>query len=72
MINETLILDECIMIRQEEEVHEQQGVMRGKMETVVNYVSSTKTKARHQSMSVARMQPRVQHQQSTSITRNSA
>ena len=62
MINKKLTLDECIaMIRQEEEVHIQQGVMRGKMETAVSYVSSVKVKAKHQSTPVPRMQPKEQH-----------
>ena len=59
------------MVRQDEEVHKQQSLKRGKMETAVNYVSSTKTNANYQSTPVPRMQPKVQHQQFTSITRNS-
>ena len=46
MINEELILDECIVIVRREEAHKQQVVMRGKMETTVNYVSTTKAKAK--------------------------
>ena len=46
--------------------------MRGKMKTAVNYVSLTKAKAKHQSMLVPRMQLKVQHQQSTSVTHYSA
>ena len=40
-INEKLILDECIIMVRQEDVYKQQGVMRGKMQTAVNHVSST-------------------------------
>ena len=60
------------MVHQDEEVHKQQGMMRGKMETAVNYVNSSKAKAKHQSTPVSIIQPKVQHQQYTSITHNSA
>ena len=40
MFHKTFTLDECInIVHQEEEVDKQQGVMRGKIETAVNYVS---------------------------------
>ena len=60
------------MVRQEEEVHLQQGVMRRKMETAVNYVSSTKAKAKYQSTPVPHIQRKEQHQQSKPMTHNSA
>ena len=45
------------MVRQGEEVYKQRGILRGKMETAINYVSSMKAKAKHQSTPIQSIQP---------------